>query len=686
MCFFFKFDLTENTSETIKDGTCVKEPAASFPERGSSFTKLLSPFKKELRKSRHCAASPALEKPESSDFATGIAETYFSTDYWKSNLSSEFVCPKQESEREKNEAPCCMKQKFLEDTVICTEEKKPVARNSLLQGDQETNNKSHTVLDRTSLSLADAPPDLCFDVCDFRSPAMQDRDVSNLINEVSLTNESDTSSSVSALIGQFDVTDDQTNLNVVSSSPGTTVKTVSVKTAYPPDRLPNDRHATFGHTVPSVTHTVSSSFSAPEIKTFSSPETTEYSLYTIIHETSLSPASDRESGSKLACKNSTEDPGALLSCISPANVLQSTPPRKCGTNWESLGNNNSCILESSDLEDTIVFPFTCLNSTGSSLMEVDGNLQDLLITAYEYKREEMSQLASPLKLKSNQDTPQHRANFAEDCKFRCDTTQHFPCPEHQGVNLLYNNYLQFSDTQNELLKSSRRANIDSFLVPKNALPFSSPTTQKQPSPCKSKSLGDLTSEDISCNFESKYKYISRGFITSGMRDKMMATLKAKRPQSTDSLTEQLRKLVSLDVEDGCQSMPPKQNDDCPKLLVRKLSSRSQSRVRNIASRAKERQEANKQKLCNASSNVTGVVFRNKPSMSPHVINRHSTGSYIASYLDNFSADDLEGRGVPEGACTSLRYGYNDRFSADDSLLETKPSEEDKPEIYFLLRL
>ncbi|KAJ7324623.1 hypothetical protein JRQ81_017643 [Phrynocephalus forsythii] len=223
-------------------------------------------------------------------------------------------------------------------------------------------------------------------------------------------------------------------------------------------------------------------------------------------------------------------------------------------------------------------------------------------------------------------------------------------------------------------------------MPKNALSSYPPAAQKQPSPCKSKSLGDLTSEDISCNFESKYKYISRGFITSGMRDKMAASLKAKKPQSTDALTEQLRKLVSFDQEDGGQPFCSKQEDDCPKMLVRKLSSRSQSRVRNIASRAKERQEANRQKLTNSSSNTAGVVLRNKPPGTPHIINRHSTGSYIASYLDNFSPDDLGGRGVPEGACTSLHFRHRDQFYVDDSLLETKSSEDDKPEIYFLLRL
>lgn len=224
-------------------------------------------------------------------------------------------------------------------------------------------------------------------------------------------------------------------------------------------------------------------------------------------------------------------------------------------------------------------------------------------------------------------------------------------------------------------------------VLKSSLAFPPPSAIKQTSPCKSKSLGDLTSEDISCNFESKYQYISRSFITSGMRDKKLAAMKTMRPHSTDALTEQLRKLVSLDQEDSHQVLYSRQiEDDCPKALVRKLSSRSQSRVRNIASRAKERQEAATKHRSSHTSSIAGVVLRNKPSVSPHVINRHSTGSYIARYLSSFPGEDVEGRGIPEGACAALHYGCSDQLCARNSVLQLEPNSDDKPEIYFLLRL
>uniref|UniRef100_A0A8B9D8K6 Phosphoinositide phospholipase C n=1 Tax=Anser cygnoides TaxID=8845 RepID=A0A8B9D8K6_ANSCY len=228
-----------------------------------------------------------------------------------------------------------------------------------------------------------------------------------------------------------------------------------------------------------------------------------------------------------------------------------------------------------------------------------------------------------------------------------------PFPVCENVDFLHHHH--HADKQKDAMCSSKgsQLNVRSSVL-KSPLAFPPSSAVKQTSPCKSKSLGDLTSEDISCNFESKYQYISRSFVTSGMRDKKLAAMKTMRPHSTDALTEQLRKLVSLEQEDSHQMLYARQiEEDCPKALVRKLSSRSQSRVRNIASRAKERQEAAR------------VVLRNKPSASPH---------------------DVEGRGIPEGACAALHYGCSDQLCARSSVLQLEPNSDDKPEIYFLLRL
>ncbi|KAM6443094.1 1-phosphatidylinositol 4,5-bisphosphate phosphodiesterase eta-1 isoform 3-T4 [Liasis olivaceus] len=699
----------ESRNNTSEDCTNVKKTISSS-EKNSSFTEFSYLLKKDVPKAGKCDTFSPCEKGESLNFAIGIAETYFSTEYWKSNFSNEFVHVKEDLERKKHEEIGCIDQKTLEITALCKEKKK-IAGNSLPPGNEKANIESPPILNTTITNLSSTEPSspICYDGCGFNcTPAISDSDISHLISEVSVADERDRNNSVSVLIEQVDVTSNQTNLTVVSSPPVINKQNNNLKPTHLPSTSLHDQKIILDCKSLNLKPAGSATCSTAENTMISTPKTTGCSLYTIIHEASLSPVSQPESMDTFICKDTTQDAkdscinesAKDTCCISPVTMQKSNPKRKCGTSWEFLSNNNSYISDSSDIQNTIVVPVTCANSTGSSLMEADGELQDLLITAFEYKMQDMSQVASPLKLKQGQDTLYynrticehlkstdfHSDNLVEDLKFKNDKNQYLPYPCHQNFDLLYNNCLQISDMQNELLNIPQTASIDAALKPKNALPSPLPGAQKQQSPCKSKSLGDLTSEDISCNFESKYKYISRGFITSGMRDNMVAALKAKKPPTTDTLTEQLRKLVSFDQEESCQSFCSKQNDDCPKMLVRKLSSRSQSRVRNIASRAKERQEANRQKLSNVSSNVTGIVLRNKPPVLPHIINRHSTGSYIASYLDNFNTDDLERRGVPEGACSSLRLGYSDRFCTDDSLLETKPSEDDKPEIYFLLRL
>ncbi|XP_038273582.1 1-phosphatidylinositol 4,5-bisphosphate phosphodiesterase eta-1 isoform X2 [Dermochelys coriacea] len=705
----------ENTSADSNNGTNVnqtnlKEHIFSSPEQAAPSSNSASLHKKATSQSDarigSSIESSVHEHAESFNFVSGIAETNHSTEYQKSHLSNEPVHIRQDSVfdlgTEKIQDTNYTDEKREEETGGCKEEKKTPAGSCLSAKEQEFENNKYDVIMSstvTTFSLTDISSTICSDIYDLHSTAaLQDSDVSRLIDEVSLTNESEMSSSVSALIGQFDVTDDQTNLTVVSSLQGTSNQTFSVVSAHP-HMFTVDLSTPLKQNFTNVKSVESPLFSTPDTAIFSSPETTEYSVYTIIHETSLSPASDCKPVDEPACKKSdcVENSLPVSPCTSPLHLLTANPKRKCGTNWETLEDCSSCTLE-----DTIVDPPACITSAGSSLMEVEGDSQDLLITAYEFKREDMSQLAASLKLKHNQDSGYycerisgnnlinedlHSAALDNSNNFRTARNQSFPYPAFQSVGFLHNNYLQTSDTHNDLLYVSQRSRLNMHSpTPKNTLPYPATTVVKQPSPCKSKSLGDLTSEDISCNFESKYKYISRSFITSGMRDKKVAAMKTKRPQSTDTLTEQLRKLVSFDQEDNCQTLYSKQNDDdCPKALVRKLSSRSQSRVRNIASRAKERQEANKQKLSNASS-IAGVVLRNKPSVSAHVINRHSTGSYIARYLNDFSGEDLEDRGVPEGACTSLRYGGNDQFCTDDSVLQMEPSNDDKPEIYFLLRL
>ncbi|RVE64905.1 hypothetical protein OJAV_G00130990 [Oryzias javanicus] len=173
-------------------------------------------------------------------------------------------------------------------------------------------------------------------------------------------------------------------------------------------------------------------------------------------------------------------------------------------------------------------------------------------------------------------------------------------------------------------------------------------------------------------------------------------------EPSDPLTEQLRRLVSLEGDNSDAERPVSPlrrqeaqsqflpRNDSPPVLTRRLSSRSQSRVRHINSRARERQqEAMKSQpevVNGGTASNGGVVLRNKPTSQNLSTNRHSTGSYIAGYLD-----ELDDRGLPEGTCTFLRHSsgdhYGDLYRRDDPLPSLHSSHSvSEPEVYFLLRL
>ncbi|NXH20516.1 PLCH1 phosphodiesterase, partial [Bucco capensis] len=704
----------ENASANSDDSTKEKETNlkdSGFPcsEKKTNTSNVASPFKKSDQETSVDPLVPPLqEQPGNVVFASGVAETNHLMGYQEKNLSEPVPLVQGsdlEIPTEKTNDRTCADNKKKDDTQGSEEDKTALVETSLSQKVAVEDHKSELTKKSTAapLSLTEIPSTSCSDVSGLHCTlTLQDSDLSRLIDEVSLGNESEMDSAVSALIRQLDVTGDQANLSMVSSLHGTS----SLMPAHP-HMLTAGLNSPCKHNFPTTKSIKSPLFSTPDTTMFSSPQTAEYSVYTIIHEATLTPASECKTHSELVCKkkfSSIENNLPGFPCPSSLSLLNANPKRKCGTkpgtSWEAPGSASSFASNSLIFEETLVDPLTGDTSESSSLVEVDGDSQDLLVTACEYKREDMSQLASPLKLRQKQNSghggerTSGNSTAVELCAaalgcsdpFRTAGSQ-LPFPVCENVGFLYHRH--HAEKQNNAMCASERSqlNIHSPVL-KSALAFPPHSAIKQTSPCKSKSLGDLTSEDISCNFESKYQYISRSFISSGMRDKKLAAMKTLRPHSTDALTEQLRKLVSLDQEDSHQMLDSRQIDeDCPRALVRKLSSRSQSRVRNIASRAKERQEAaSKQKTSNTSS-IAGVVLRNKPSASPHLINRHSTGSYIARYLSGFPGEEgTESRGMPEGACTALRYGCSDHLCTHDSVLQLEPSTEDKPEIYFLLRL
>nr|XP_014344178.1 PREDICTED: 1-phosphatidylinositol 4,5-bisphosphate phosphodiesterase eta-2 [Latimeria chalumnae] len=166
------------------------------------------------------------------------------------------------------------------------------------------------------------------------------------------------------------------------------------------------------------------------------------------------------------------------------------------------------------------------------------------------------------------------------------------------------------------------------------------------SPSKSKSLGDLTSDDIMCNFEGKYKSISRSFVTRSMREQRRPTRVATAAKSQDDLTAQLKRLTSFEEANDITSpthFTPIEAEEEGFVMLRRSSSRSQSRVRYIANRAKQAQE--RQRL---------------------------------QQLAQMASNPIEERGNPEGACTVTKGICIDSVPSNRSKTEA--------EVFFMLKL
>ncbi|KAL7879119.1 hypothetical protein AOLI_G00100930 [Acnodon oligacanthus] len=628
--------------------------------------------------------------------------------------------------------------------------------------------------------------------------SLQDSALSRLIDAVSLGNGYDTCGSISALIGQFDVTAEQSNLNLSSSSRPSklSIPTTSNQLSSTPLKMIQESP----QKVPQPT----------ERCLPSSPETTEAAAFTILDEEVLSPVSVYNCPDRTLCNDLNTPSGSRSS--SP-NKLPFGKRNEGNGGWityrdenmrnqyQSTGSSRKCEgFRENSINSTASDRFLmCHGSASSSLMEieinVDGDPLDISMTLV--PSHDDRQWNSDLGL-SNKSSPFHRPTYnpsstfqnlyvpspSSKSSYKPTTNSHSaesspfyrPCqrpsphqpfvsgsvhqhrypiskPQSDQFNSLWetrdrnsltcrtqrfqNGYSssecllrnQVSDpppqrnshipvSECDMMYSSLEYGTR-FGPPKQysqsmqqnqALKPAAPEVYngiylaQSPSPCKSKSLGDLTSEDISCNFQSKYKVISRSFITPAMRNQRQKEGTANQSQSTDPLTEQLRKLVTLEEADCPLSISPQiqhtprplsvlapvpvssafsteDQESPPPFLSRRLSSRSQSRVRHIASRARERQQEALKRPVNGAPEV---VLRNKPvSVQNLLINRHSTGSYIAGYLEQV---ELEDRGLPEGSCTTLHYSYRDQCYAEDAVLPSDSCPTSEPEVYFLLRL
>ncbi|CAM5167125.1 unnamed protein product [Eretmochelys imbricata] len=177
------------------------------------------------------------------------------------------------------------------------------------------------------------------------------------------------------------------------------------------------------------------------------------------------------------------------------------------------------------------------------------------------------------------------------------------------------------------------------------------------SQAKSKSLGDLTSDDIACTFESKYRSISRSFVTKSMREQRRSSGIRSSAKPQDQLTEQLKKLTTFQEENDITSPtslePVESEEEEEGLLLRRSSSRSQSRVRYVANRAKQAQE--RQRL---------------------------------QSLGQINGSPIEERGIPEGACCIAKGVCTD--SAAPRLLTPQLKNQtdfnQDTEVFFMLKL
>lgn len=208
-------------------------------------------------------------------------------------------------------------------------------------------------------------------------------------------------------------------------------------------------------------------------------------------------------------------------------------------------------------------------------------------------------------------------------------------------------------------------------------PSSAPTTSTATA-SMSKSLGDLTSDDISCNFDSKYHSISRSFIVRPARDQLRkGGLQKSRPPS--DLTEQLRKLTDVEPLTASDFAPENrpgesQEEFVDENPVRRTSSRSQSRVRYIANRAKKNQERQR---------LQGLVQ-----------GRSASFSLTGSIGSGSGASPIEERGNPEGACCMAQSPCSglDLLSqltplGTPSLRQSQsPPDPENSDVFFMLKL
>lgn len=166
----------------------------------------------------------------------------------------------------------------------------------------------------------------------------------------------------------------------------------------------------------------------------------------------------------------------------------------------------------------------------------------------------------------------------------------------------------------------------------------------------SKSLADLTSDDISCHFDSTYRSISSSFVSRPIRE--------QHPNPQDFAIK-------------CRAKESEEEEEAMNGSVVQRTSRSQSRVRYIANRAKKNQERQR---------IQGIIHGTSASFS------------FTTYAGSSSrSDPIEVQGNPEGACSIARNSEDlleqlNLLARQSPTLSRLPTDPDNTEVFFLLRL
>ncbi|CAM9747120.1 unnamed protein product [Lampetra fluviatilis] len=192
---------------------------------------------------------------------------------------------------------------------------------------------------------------------------------------------------------------------------------------------------------------------------------------------------------------------------------------------------------------------------------------------------------------------------------------------------------------------------------------------------KSKSLGDLTSDDIVSNFQSKYKSICRSFITKSMREQRRMVALGRLPnQPQNPLTEQIIQLATLTQDEVPDSLH--RRTTMPVNLLRSVSTEQQG-----ASGPQRRLPSGQP----PSSALKRSQFAQRYPASSYGLFRHSVGS-----LDGINVNPLltERREAPDGACSTLTKA---RFMEEPLVVGKAPSYSEpnlseEPEVFFMLNL